>query len=157
MQRSQLQAVLAPVLALVLTLAGAAALASGEVYKWLDADGNIHYGDRPPATGVDSHSVILPPAPAPEADQARRSLKQRRLLEAFEAERNQRHQLAAEAAAAKRDRDRDCENARRQLARFERANIVYSNDASGARVYMSDQERRQASANARAWIGKHCH
>jgi hypothetical protein len=101
--------------------------------------------------------VILPPAPTPEADQARRSLKQRRLLEAFEAERNQRHQLAAEAAAAKRDRDRDCENARRQLARFERANIVYSNDASGARVYMSDQERRQASANARAWIGKHCH
>jgi hypothetical protein len=152
MQSSQLQAMLA----LILGLAAASAVAAGEVYRWLDADGKVHYGDRPPATGVDSRSLSLPPAPAAEADQARRRLKQRRLLEAFEAERNQRHRLAAEAAAAKRERARDCENARRELARFERANIVYTSDTSGARVYMDDEERLQAAANARAWIGKHC-
>ncbi len=156
MPRSQLQAVPALVLALILALAAASAVATGEVYKWLDADAKVHYGDRPPATGVDSRSLSLPPAPAVEADQAQRSLKQRRLLEAFEAERNQRHQAAAEAAAAKRERARDCENARRELTRFDRANIVYSNDPGGARIYMSDEERRDAAANARAWIGKHC-
>ncbi len=152
MQSSQLQAMLA----LILALAAASAVATGEVYRWLDADGKVHYGDRPPATGVDSRSLSLPPAPAAEADQARRRLKQRRLLEAFEAERNQRHQATAEAAAAKRERARNCENARRELARFERANIVYTSDASGARIYMDDEERLQAAANARAWIGKHC-
>ena len=157
MQRSQCQAVLAPLLALILTLAAASAVATGEVYKWLDADGKVHYGDRPPTTGADSHNLSLPPAPAPEAGQAQRNLKQRRLLEAFEAERNQRDRLAAEAAATKRERARDCENARRELTRFERANIVYRNDASGARVYMSDEERRDTAANVRAWIGKHCH
>ncbi len=152
MKRSQLQAVLA----LTLALTAASAVAAAEIYKWLDADGNVHYGDRPPATGVDSRSMSLPPAPAEEADQARRSLKQRRLLEAFEAERNQRHQAEAEAAAARRKRARDCENARRELARFERANIIYTSDASGARIYMDDEERLAAAANARAWIGKHC-
>lgn len=152
MESSRLQAMLALILALV----AASAVATGEVYKWQDAHGNVHYGDRPPATGVGSRSVSLPPAPAPEADQARRRLKQRRLLEAFEAERNQRHQAAAEAAATKRERARDCENARRELARFERANIVYTSDASGARFYMDDEERLQAAANARAWLGKHC-
>ncbi len=149
MQRSQLQAVLA--------LALASAVATGEVYKWVDTDGNVHYGDRPPATGVDARSISLPPAPAEAPDQARRSLKQRRLLEAFEAERNQRDQAEAEASAARRERARDCENARRELARVERANIVTTSDASGARIYMSDEERRIATANARAWIGKHCH
>ena len=151
MQHLQLQA------ALALALALASAVATGEVYKWVDADGNVHYGDRPPATEVDARSLSLPPAPAEEPDQARRSLKQRRLLEAFEAERNQRDQAEAEALAARRERARDCKNARRELARFERANIVYTSDASGARIYMSDEERHIATANARAWIGKHCH
>ena len=152
-----MQAVLALVLGLILALAAASAVATGEVYKWLDADGNVHYGDRPPATGLDSRSLSLPPAPAPQGDQAQRSLKQRRLLDAFEAERDQRDQAAAEAAAGKREHTRDCEKARRDLARFARANIVYTKDASGARIYMSDEERRDAAANARAWIGKHCH
>ena len=110
MQRSQLQAVLAPILAL--TLAVASAVVTAEVYRWVDADGNVHYGDRPPAAGVDSRTLSLPPAPVEEADQARRSLKQRRLLEAFESERDQRDQAEAEAAAARRERARVCENAR---------------------------------------------
>ncbi len=156
MQRSHLQAVLALILAPVLALAVTSAVAAPEIYKWVDADGNVHYGDRPPATGVDSRTLSLPPAPAREPDQAQRDLKQRRLLDAFDAERNQRDQAKAEAAATRRERARDCEKARRELARFERANIVYTHDTSGARIYMSDEERLQAAANAKAWIGKHC-
>ena len=40
MQPSQMQTVLALVLGLILALAAASAVATGEVYKWLDADGN---------------------------------------------------------------------------------------------------------------------
>ena len=149
MQRSQLLA------AWVLTLASA--VATAEVYKWVDAHGNVHYGDRPPATGVDARSLSLPPAPAQDADHEQRSLKQRRLLDAFEAERAERHQAEAAAAAAKRERLQKCEKARRHLARLEGANIVYyTGDESGARIYMSDEERREAVARAKAWIGKHC-
>ena len=152
MQPSHLQAVLVLVPVLVLAHTTAAA----EVYKWTDTDGNVHYGDRPPATGVDPHSIPLRPAPAKEADHAQRRLKQRRLLEAFEAESAEREQAEVEAAAARRERARNCEYARRDLARFERASIIYTVDENGARIYLSDQERRDAAANARAWIGKHC-
>jgi hypothetical protein len=148
MQRSRFPAVL------VLTLAST--FATAEVYKWVDAHGNVHYGDRPPAAGVDARSMPLPPAPAEDADHERRSLKQRRLLEAFEAERAERDRAETEAAVARAARAQKCESARRQLARFERANIVYTTDESGARAYMSDGERREAAANARVWIGKHC-
>ena len=148
MQLSQLSAML------VLTLASA--FATAEAYKWVDADGHVHYGDRPPATGLDSRSMSLPPAPAKDADHEQRSLKRRRLLEAFEAERAERDQAEAEAAAAKAERAQKCEHARRQLVGFARANIVYTTDESGNRTYMSDGERRDAAGRARVWIGKHC-
>jgi Domain of unknown function (DUF4124) len=148
MQRSRLSVML------VLTLASA--IASAEVYKWLDADGNVHYGDRPPATGTDSHSITLPPAPTRDADHERRSLLRSRLLEAIDAERAEQAQAEREAAAAKQERARMCARARGDLARFERANIIYTNDESGARIYMSDEARREATANAKLWIDEHC-
>ena len=148
MQRLRLPVVLA------LTLASTFAMA--DVYKWVDADGAVHYGDRPPADGTDSRSMTLPPAPTRDADHGQRSLKQQRLLEAFDAERAERDQAAAETAAAKREREYRCEKASRELARFERANIVYTTNDSGARIYMSDEERQKATAEARRWIGKHC-
>ena len=148
MQRSRLAAVLA--------LALASAFASAEVFKWVDANGDVHYGDRPPAAGVDSRSMPPPPAPAEDADHEQRSLKQRRLLEAFEAERAERDRAETQAAAARAERAQKCERARRQLAGLERANIVYTTDESGARAYMSDGERRQATANARIWIDRNC-
>ena len=148
MQHSILAAVLA------LTLAGTPALA--EVYKWVDAEGNVHYGDRPPSSGEQSHSLELPPAPDRDSDHGARSRQQQRLLEAFEAERTERELAEAEAAEAKRERAHECDQARRTLANFERANIVYTTDESGARSYMSDGERREAAANARAWITRHC-
>jgi hypothetical protein len=148
MQHSILAAVLA------LTLAGTPVAA--EVYKWVDAEGNVHYGDRPPSSGQETHSLSLPSAPDRDSDHGERSLKQRRLLEAFEAERAEAQRVETAAAEAKREQAHKCEQARRTLANFERANVVYTTDESGARVYMSDEERRGAAANARAWIGKHC-
>ena len=148
MQHSNLVAVLA------LMLAGSAA--SADVYKWTDPNGNVHYGDRPPASGEHTDSISLSPAPGVDADYGERSLKRRRLLEAFEAERAERHRLENEAALAKRDRARQCEQARQMLADIERANMLYTTDEDGKRVYMSDDERHRAARDITAWVQAHC-
>jgi len=148
MQRSRL-----PVM-MVLALASAFAIA--DVYKWIDADGKVHYGDRPPGAGTDSRTMTLPAAPARDSERGQRSLKQQRLLDAFEAERTAEAQAAADSAAARREGRQRCEKASRELARFERATIVYTTGDSGERVSVSDQARRQASAEITAWIAKHC-
>jgi hypothetical protein len=148
MQRSRLTAVL------VLTLASA--FATADVYKWTDAHGAVHYGDRPPGTGTDARSVTLPPAPAKDADHGQRSLKRQRLLEAFDAQRAEKERAATKSAAVKRARRDQCEKASRELARWERASIIYTENDNGTRVYMSDEERRKTTAEARLWIGKHC-
>lgn len=148
MQRTKLLAVL------VLTLMATGA--SAEIYKWVDEDAKVHYGDRKPAAGSEARALQLPPTPSKDADHADRSLQRRRLLDAFEAERAEKEQAAEEAATAKQERNQRCARIRRDLARFERANIVYNHDDSGARVYMSDEERREAVADARTWIDNHC-
>ena len=56
------------------------AMASAVVYKWSDADGKVHFGDRPP-DGVKAEVVEIlgarqsstpspPPAPSPQAARA---------------------------------------------------------------------------------------
>ncbi|NIM28244.1 MAG: DUF4124 domain-containing protein [Gammaproteobacteria bacterium] len=148
MRRIELLATMA--LTLALTTAGA------EVYKWVDADGKVHYGDRKPASGGAANVIELQPAPAVDADHAARSLQRHRLLEAFEAERAKRRQADADAAAAKRERDEACTRARRQLAELQRAHIVYTENESGERNYMSDDDRRTAAGGVQAWIDEHC-
>jgi hypothetical protein len=141
----------------MLVLSLTCAQAPAEVYKWFDAQGKTHYGDRPPGSGTESHSIDLPPAPTRDADHAQRSLMQRRLLEAIEAERAEQQQAEAEAAAAKRKNMQECDKAKRDLAAFERANIIYSKDEDGGRIYMSDEERRESLDRARIWVAKNCH
>lgn len=139
-----------------LILSVVTASATGEVYKWVDEDGKVHYGDRRPASGADPNVLELAPAPPKDADHDERSLQRRRLLDAFDAERTEQRQAQAKAAAAKRERAEKCARVRRDLARFERANIVYTEDDDGTRIYMSDAERKAAISAARTWLDEHC-
>jgi len=148
MGRSRLPAVLVLILA--------SAVATADVYKWTDAHGAVHYGDRPPGADAEAGSVTLPPAPAKDADHGQRSLKRQRLLEAFDAQRAERDRVAAESAAAKRERQDQCEKASLELSRWERASVIYTTEEDGTHVYMSEEERREATAEAKLWIGKHC-
>ena len=142
------------ILAAILALTMVATPATADVYKWVDAEGKVHYGDRPPSSGQESQSLSLTPPPGRDGEQRERSRRQRRLLDAFEAERAE--QGEAEAAEAKRERAHRCEQARRALVNFERANIVYTTEDNGTRTYLSDEERRRAAADTRAWIRRHC-
>ena len=75
-------------LAVSLVLACAAASA-GEVYKWKDKDGRVHYGDRP--KDVKAESIMVAPsggateaaAPTGEAERLAECQKKRAQLEAW--------------------------------------------------------------------------
>jgi hypothetical protein len=143
-----------PLAALVLALVATGAVA--EVYKWVDEQGKVHYGDRRPGADSDPSLIELPAAPSRDADHDERSLRRQRLLDAFEVERDERRRAEAESAAARQERNRKCAQVRSELAKLERANIVYTRDEGGARIYMSDEERDEVAARGRAWIDKHC-
>lgn len=53
------------VLIVALTLGMAGAQAQQKVYKWVDEDGVVHFGDQPPDDSVTTETITTAPAPTP--------------------------------------------------------------------------------------------
>lgn len=128
---------------------------SAGVYRWVDDEGKVHYGDRPP--GKDKATPIeLESAPAPDPDDDERRAKTRRLLDAMESKRDRENEQAAQAKADKARRERNCEIARRHVTLYQRANQISRVGADGERTYLSDEERDQALTHARSLVDRWC-
>ncbi len=128
---------------------------SAGVYRWVDDQGKVHYGDRPPSKDK-AKSIEVESAPAPEPDDGERRAKTRRLLDAMESERNREKEQAAQDKAEKARRERNCEVARRHVTLYQRANKISRVGADGERTYLSDEERDQALTHARSLVDRWC-
>ena len=130
--------------------------ATAEIYRWMDPQGRIHYGDRPPP-GI-GEKMTVREAPAPDSDLEMRRHKQQRLLDAFQDERHQQ-----QAAAEKRQQDAErrrqsCRRARDQLRNIQEARRVYDVDEDGNRTYRwwANKEKEHAMAETRQAIERYC-
>ncbi|MCC7547849.1 MAG: DUF4124 domain-containing protein [Burkholderiales bacterium] len=161
-------------MAAVLTLAAALPAAGGQMYKWTDADGKVHYSDQQPPTSARKQETMKPhrspvsiadTAPGNGADQpdavpasagpktpAEQEMEfRKRRVEAAEAE--ARRQKEAQAAA---DKQRNCTHARNNLAALERGGRITRTDAGGEQVFMSDAEIAAEMPNARQIADSWC-
>ncbi len=138
-------------LACALCLGSAPCLAA-EVYKWVDAKGDVHFGDRPPGTGAERITVR---GRGGTTDQARQE-RTRRLLYEFETERAE--QAEQEAALAREDAQRAaaCAEARNRNFEYRNSAYLYEWSADGQKHVLSDAEHRRARAEARADVEKWC-
>lgn len=127
------------------------------VYKWVDENGKVHYGDRPAAGGsslemnVDTTSSVSPPV----NDQSREE-KRERLLRAMEEDRLELQQEREKQQAKKESYRVKCNYYRDMMRGYERARGIYKLDMNGSRVYMSDSEREKSTRQLRAKINKYC-
>ncbi|MDX1528801.1 MAG: DUF4124 domain-containing protein [Gammaproteobacteria bacterium] len=128
---------------------------SAGVYRWVDDQGKVHYGDRPPSKDK-ARSIEIESAPAPAPDDHERRAKTRRLLDAMESERNREKEQAAQAKAEQARRERNCEVARRHVTLYQRANKISRVGAEGKRTYLSDEERNQALIHAQSLVDRWC-
>jgi len=133
--------------------------AAAQVYRWVDADGNVHFGDQPhqgaqkvPAEGRDAAA----PAADSEAYEAERAARRQRLLDSMEADRRAREAAAAKAEREAGMRTRNCRVARSNLQGIRQAGSLYSFDAKGQRHVFSDAERAKATRDAEAAVAKWC-
>jgi len=147
---------------LPITIACAALMASGlaaagEIYKWTDEDGNVHYEDRPVGrTGMERVDVV--------SRNTDNTVVQARL----DAEREARaasRQVASEAPAkmTKEEvraeqlaRQEKCQQYRSQLESFLRSQRLYKEDDAGEREYLSDDEIMAARSRVEGQIQEYC-
>ena len=128
---------------LLLSLA-ALPCAAGNVYKWIDAEGQVHYSQTPPPTGPVTiqrqgalqPSVISPPAPVLPAESPAKNKPP------------ESTQAAVETAAEKAKR---CAAARERLAFLEErtARRLMIEQADGSAARMTEEQFAERVAKAR--------
>jgi hypothetical protein len=143
--------VLLAVIACVLAATGATA----QVYKWVDENGKVQYGDRPPDKVKAAPVGIMPgPADSPVAkpdDWKQKDLdSQRRKIE------RERQEQGPRAQQAEANRAAQCSDSRRRLGVLQEQLPVYQRNDKGERVYIEDKDRARIMDELRGSIAENC-
>lgn len=136
-------------LAISLMLAVLSLPTQAEVYKWTDANGKVHYSDKPVGNGAPI-SMRKPQAADPEA---KNRLKQfRNQLEGSRQIRNEKTEEAQQLAA---ERQAKCVQARNYLKDLEESGPVYE-VKDGERIYLDHRQKDQHMAEMRQFLQENC-
>jgi hypothetical protein len=123
--------------------------AAAEVYRWTDADGQVHYGSRPPPQGAQRLELPASAPPEGDADAARRLERQRRVLDDFEYQRAKKKEEAERAARQQQVDAARCRALQQRWRLLSHGGPVYFRDAGGERDYLDDERRAAEQARLR--------
>lgn len=145
----------------VLALLAISGSAPGGIYRWVDGEGNTHYGDRPPQTARDVHQVTVPTVAPEAADRAvepagappKPAAGDERAAPASGATPTATGDMAERA---EQRRKAGCSRSRERLSDVEGAEYVYRVDGRGNRIVLTDAERDRAVSEARASVRRLC-
>ncbi|MGQ0586524.1 MAG: DUF4124 domain-containing protein [Gammaproteobacteria bacterium] len=123
------------------------------VYRWVDKNGQVHFGDHPPA-GVQAE-VVLAPLPLGSAEAQHQLRDYVRTLEVQEAERAKDEERKRAEQALQDARKADCETSRVRRERLEKPRqLEYQPDGSARRL--TEEERRARIADTEERIADVC-
>lgn len=125
------------------------------VYRWVDADGRVQFGDRPPGAGAEI--VDIPAPPQADADLDARRRRAVLLGEILEEDRTARDEDRRSERAAREERRVLCGRARARLAEAQRASYIYedSGDPANPRI-LADSERATVEQTLSGEVRRHC-
>jgi hypothetical protein len=138
----------------LITLLSSQNLLAVEVFKWVDEKGHVHYEEKKTVPGA--KAMQLKPAPKRDTQLEQRIRKRERLLEVYEEERDGRKTQALKLAEEKKARVEKCQQAQETLTTYEQASRIYTDDANGNQVNLSDAQRSRTLKDARAQVKKYC-
>ena len=146
---------IAVVLMLVVSAAGTAV--AGDIYKWTDEEGNVHFEDRP--AGEQPERLAIQSKPTDPARiqammQARASAAAKVAEEEAAAtpERPSPEELQVQAE----ERARLCSSYRAQLQKYITSRRLYREDESGERVYLDEDETLAARERVENQVQEFC-
>lgn len=131
-----------------------------EIYKWRDANGQIHYGQRPPE-GASTQKFLLVDEGKPE-EEAKTELPDLTKKAGVTAEQAATADKAPKAdrqreAIAKRNRQAECDSSRENLRKLQRwSHRAVVRDEHGNRHRLDSADRAQLIARAEAREKEYC-
>ena len=143
----------------------------GELYKWVDENGKVHYSDRPPPPNAKQQKSIQPkaspqsappPAASPEGQSAAPASRAKTAAE-LEMEFRKRRTEAAEADAKRQqeteaaaEKQRNCEQAKARVAVLQTGGRITKASPTGEQIYLGDSEIASELIEARKVADSWC-
>ena len=122
-----------------------------EIYRWTDANGQIHFGEQP---GAGAERVEVKPQVVEREAATRES--QERLRKVLDAHQQEKDAVAQKQAGITAERSAKCNELRKALARLQQGGSFYSETATGERSYFSDQQIEGARSKLSVEIAANC-
>jgi hypothetical protein len=137
---------------------------ASDIYKWTDAAGNVHYGDRPSediaAERLDIKSRPTDRTQLAAAAPSRSDFRRQAPLVAPGADDNAAPKKAEpspeELRAKAQERAAKCDQYKERLQTFVQSRRLYRQDENGERVYLNDEETLAARAKTQEKVEEYC-
>lgn len=145
--------------------------ASAQMYKWVDSNGKVQYSDKPPPSNIKTERLRAPAraASTPAAGEAKggtqkdaaktgpkTAAEQEQAFRKRQAEEAKAQEEQARKETEARDRAENCRRAKAALANLELGGRQTRIDEKGERVFLTDQQIAQATAQARQETAAAC-
>jgi hypothetical protein len=146
------------VIGVLLLIANTSAAADAQgIYKWTDAQGEVHYSQFPPP-GVKTEKLNAPPPPAHSPGVLNTGGAQEQ-LDKFEQQNKEKLQGAKDAkqwVEIQKIRRSNCETAHKNLTSLQRGGNVRYMGPNGEILRLTDEERKKRIDEANKQIEENC-
>lgn len=145
-----------------LLLATPATWAAGEMYRWVDADGQVHYSDQPPPAGAKDIKAIrstgVDPLQSSDSDESAEPsyVEQNAAFEERQAKKAEERAEAEKEKQAEAERKKNCELAKGNYNTVTTGGRVMRVNAQGEREYLTDEEIQKETIEARKTMEEWC-
>ena len=138
----------ANVLLLLFAVSSAGMVFAGDIYKWTDEDGNVHYGDRPTAEASEELLDVSSGITDPPKVEGRNEVN----AAAIEPAEPTAEELRAQAL----EREEKCAASKARLQKFLTSRRLYRQDENGERVYLDEDETLAARERVQNQVEEYC-
>lgn len=130
--------------------------ANAGVYKWVDANGQTHFGDRPPAKAASSEVAVKAAPASVDAVARERHLKMTEFLEQLQEERKARQAADTQVEKRAAKRAEVCRKLQARLKFLASVSTFYNLNDQGERVFVNEAENARIRADFRQKVKRTC-
>ena len=134
--------------AMMLAVSSAGMAFAGDIYKWTDEHGNVHYGDRPTSEVSEESLAVSSGITDRSKVQARYEAK----AVAIEPGQPAPEELHAQAS----EPEEKCATSKARLQKFLTSRRLYKQDENGERVYLDEDETLAARERVQNQVEEYC-
>ncbi len=135
---------------------------AGDIYKWTDDEGTVHYGERAPSNGAKVTKIRSAPKSSQDGESVSPSRKadpriQRdKMIQALQGDRLAREEKKQKQKEINNKLKMQCAQVKDTLRRYKNSNSLYKLDADGKRYALPESEKQQEIIRMLDEMKKHC-